>query len=262
MTALAAITVGSELLLTDFDAVVTGVFDRACNFRLVNGRLATCTTADYFDIPRGIRVDTPADFRFQSVVRRGTSTHCRGGIVRFSASSLKIDCRGAVVWRGKFKPRSRPPAGLVRELWNMVRSVAREFPPIFSPRTLIGRGEGLTPAGDDVLAGLLAAPMLVAPTRRSNRALASEIRLRLRATNEISAEMLNNAMEGLFIEPVVSLLSAIYGNGDLQEAVRNLCAVGATSGTAMLIGVLAGVADVENIRIQPTPVSTNQLRLA
>ena len=111
MTALAAITVGSELLLTDFDAVVTGVFDRACNFRLVNGRLATCTTADYFDIPRGIRVDTPADFRFQSAVGRGTSIHCRGGIVRFSASSLKIDCRGAVVWRGKFKPRSRPPAG-------------------------------------------------------------------------------------------------------------------------------------------------------
>ena len=144
----------------------------------------------------------------------------------------------------------------------MVRSGVREIPPKFWPQTLIGRGEGLTPAGDDVLAGLLAAPMLVAPTRLSNRALASEIRLRLRATNEISAEMLNDAMEGLFIEPVVSLLSAIYGNGDLQEAVRNLYAVGATSGAAMFMGVLAGVADVENIRIQPTPDSTKQLRLA
>ena len=262
MTALAAITVGSELLLTDFDAVVAGVFDRACNIRLANGHLATCTTADYFDMPRGIRVDTAAGFRFSSAVRCGASAHCRVGIVRFSTSSLKIDCRGAVVWRGKFKPRSRPPARLVRELWNMVRSGAREIPPNFQPQTLIGRGEGLTPAGDDILAGLLAAPMLVAPSRPSNKALASEVLLRLRATNEISAEMLNDAMEGLFIEPVVSLLSAIYGNGDLQEAVRNLCAVGATSGTAMLIGVLAGVADVENIRIQPTPVSTNQLRLA
>ena len=144
----------------------------------------------------------------------------------------------------------------------MVRSGARETPPNFRPQTLIGRGEGLTPAGYDVLAGLLAAPMLVVPTRRSNQALASAIRLRLRATNEISAEMLNDATEGLFIEPVVSLLSAIYGNGDLQEAVRNLCAVGATSGAAMLMGVLAGVADVENIRIQPAPVTTNQFRLA
>ncbi len=262
MTALAAITLGSELPLADFDAVVAGVFDRACNIRLANGHLATCTTADYFDMPRGIRIDTPADFRFQSAVRRGTSTYCRGGIVRFSASSLKIDCRGAVVWRGKFKPRSRPPARLVRELWNMVRSDVREIPPNFWPQTLIGRGEGLTPAGDDVLAGLLAAPMLVAPTRRSHQELASKIRLRLYATNEISGEMLNDATEGLFIEPVVSLLSAIYGNGDLQEALHNLCAVGATSGTAMLMGVLAGVADVENIRIQLAPDATNLLRLA
>ena len=100
------------------------------------------------------------------------------------------------------------------------------------------------------------------PTRRSNQALVSAIRLRLRATNEISAQMLDDATEGLFIEPVVSLLSAIYGNGDLQEAVRNLCAVGVTSGAAMLMGVLAGVADVENIRIQPAPVTTNQFRLA
>jgi hypothetical protein len=262
LTALAAITVGSEMPSTDFDALVTGVFDRACNIRLANGRLATCTTANYFDMPRGIRVDNAEGFRFATVLRCGASAHCRGGIVRFAASGLKIDCRAAAVWRGEFLPRARPPVRLLRRLWRMARSGAVEFPPGSCPQSLIGRGAGLTPAGDDVLAGLLAAPMLVAPTRRSSRTLAVQTRLHLCATNEVGAEMLFDATQGLFIEPVVSLLSAIYGNGGIENAIRNLRAVGATSGAAMLLGVLAGVADVENIKLSQVPDSAERMRVA
>ena len=251
MTALAAITLGSELAPRDFDAVVTGVFDRTCNIRLSSGCLVTCSTADYFDMPRGIRVDTSAGFSFQSAVRCKTSSHCRGGIVRFAGSNFKIDCRDASVWQGNFKQKFRPPAHLVNKLWEMAHSDFRENLPYFRPESLIGRGDGLTPTGDDILTGLLAAPMLVAPNRASHQALASKVKLLSYVTNEISRKMLEDAAEGLFIEPVVSLLSAIYGNGDLQRAIRNLRAVGATSGVAMLMGVLAGVANVEGIRLKP-----------
>ena len=257
MTALAAITLGSELAPRDFDAVVTGVFDRTCNIRLSSGCLVTCSTADYFDMPRGIRVDTSAGFSFQSAVRCKTSSHCRGGIVRFSGSNFQIDCRDASIWQGNFKPKFRPPAHLVNKLWEMAPSDIRENLSNFRPESLIGTGEGLTPAGDDILTGLLAAPMLVAPKQHSHQTLASKIRLLSYGTNEISREMLNDAAEGLFIEPVVSLLSAIYGNGDLQEAVRNLRAVGATSGVAMVMGIFAGVANVEGIQLKP--ISTYQL---
>jgi len=251
MNALAAIKLGPELVLTNFDAMVTGVFDRACNIRLASGIIATCTTADYFDMPRGIRVDTSAGFSFQSAVCYGTFSHCRAGILRFSGSRLKIDCRNASVWRGKFEPKTRPTAHLIKNLWRMTPSDMRGNLPYFRPETLIGRGEGLTPAGDDILTGLLAAPMLVAPKWVAHQVLASKIRLLSCATNEISREMLNDAAEGLFIEPVVSLLSAIYGNGDLREAILNLRAVGATSGLAMLTGILAGVANVEGIGLKP-----------
>jgi len=260
MSALAAINLGSELALTDFDALVIGVFDRACNIRLPSGYLATCTTADYFDMPRGIRVDTSAGFSFQSAVRCGASSNYRGGIIRFSGSRFKIDCRNASVWRGKFEPKTRPPAHLIKNLWRMTSSDIRENLPYLRPESLIGRGEGLTPAGDDILAGLLAAPMLLAPKRLAHQVLASKIRQLSYVTNEISREMLNDAAEGLFIEPVVSLLSAIYGNGDLQKAIRILCAVGATSGLAMLTGVVAGVAKLEGIRLKPG--SNHQLHLS
>jgi hypothetical protein len=259
MTPLAAISVGSILPATGFDAVVSGVFDHACNIRLADGRLATCTTVDYFDMPRGIRVDTVQSFRFASALRGHTSAHCRGGVLRFEASALKIDLRRASTWTGKFTPKTRPPARLLQDMWRTALADDR-FALAFRctlgrhlaelPGHLIGRGPGLTPAGDDLLAGRLAAPMLLAPGGQSSHTLCWQTRKHLSATNEISAQMLDDATHGLFIEPVISLMSALYSNGSIEQAARNLRAVGATSGPAMLLGVLAGIGHIENFDLQ------------
>jgi hypothetical protein len=62
--------------------------------------------------------------------------------------------------------------------------------------------------------------------------------------------MLFDAAQGLFIEPIISMLSALYGQGCVQKSSQNLRAVGESSGPAMLLGILAGVADVENFNLQ------------
>jgi len=259
MMPLAAVTVGSQLPTTDFDAVVRSVFQHSSNIQLTDGRLATCTTIDYFDMPRGIRVDTAQGFCFASALRAHSSAHCRGGILRFQASAMKIDLRRAPTWTGTFAPKTRPSSRLLEDLW---WTALADYPfPLASccaagrhlaelPSRLIGRGPGLTPAGDDLLAGRLAAPMLLAPGGRSSRTLCRQTRKHLSATNEISAQMLYDATHGLFIEPIISFMSALYGNGSVKRAARNLRAVGATSGQAMLLGVLAGIVHSENFDLQ------------
>ena len=129
-------------------------------------------------------------------------------------------------------------------------------------RSLIGRGPGLTPMGDDILAGLLAAPGLIAPARPSSRALAFQITRHLHTTNDISRQMLSDAAQGLFIGPIVSVMSALYGNGCIDKSSHDLWSIGGTSGGAMFLGLLAGVACVENYRLQPTTNFPGEVKVA
>ncbi len=283
MTPLAALSVGSKIPRTAFEGVVNGVFDHACNIRLTDASLITCTVADYFDIPRGIRVKAGGGFRFNSLLAGGASAHCRGGILRIAESNLKIDLRDAAIWNHVFRPISRPSAHSIRRLWERASDQASfgiEFPAkniaaFLTAQTphlrgnmgtlvgrLIGRGPGLTPMGDDILTGLLAAPGLIAPARPSSRALAFQITRHLHATNDISRQMLSDAAQGLFIEPIVSVMSALYGNGCIDKSSHALWSVGGSSGGAMFMGLLAGVACVEDYRLQPTTDFPGEVKVA
>ena len=271
MTPLAALTIGSELPPAGFAGLVHGIYDHACNIRLADGQLATCTVADYFEMPRGIRVRTAPGFKFGSVLTHGAGAYCRAGILRFAGTGLKIDLRDAAVWKPCFKAVARPTRGQLRHLWRAAAGQScfgSEFPKQQilallaglkddqkhqvrqSLRGLIGRGPGLTPAGDDVVAAFLAAPKLMAPARPWSRALSLFTLQYLDATNDISRQMLSDAAMGHFIEPILSMLSAIYGAGHIGRSTHRLLSVGGTSGAAMLLGLLAGIAHFEDCRLQ------------
>lgn len=267
MTPLAAITIGAELPQSDFAGVVHSIFDQAANIRLADGQLATCTTADSFEMPRGIRVATADGFRFGSLLTNGAGVCCRGGIVRFDGSDLKIDLRNTPIWQHDFAAVTGPSRQQLQDLWRAAverthfgsnfpkqqslallaglgsdnkRNVRRSL------RALVGCGPGLTPAGDDVIAGFLAAPKLIAPAQPWSRSLGLFTLQHLQATNDISRQMLSDAATGHFIEPILSTLSAIYGQGQIGRSTRRLLSVGSTSGAAMLLGLAAGIALVED----------------
>ncbi|MEA1902292.1 MAG: DUF2877 domain-containing protein [Actinomycetota bacterium] len=112
-------------------------------------------------------------------------------------------------------------------------------------RPLLGRGEGLTPEGDDVLVGVLAGLRLLGPAlgASSAKALLDSIApiILLDAplhTTSLSASLLRHATAGEVAGPVASLLRALTGRGDLETAVTEVAAMGATSGTATACGVL------------------------
>jgi len=106
------------------------------------------------------------------------------------------------------------------------------------PHALVGRGEGLTPAGDDVLAGALVAghatghPLLPAWRRATRAALAT------RRTTAVSVGMLHSALAGWAAPELAGALTALCGDGDARPAVDRLLAVGHSSGRHLLDGVL------------------------
>ena len=107
---------------------------------------------------------------------------------------------------------------------------------------LVGRGRGLTPSGDDALAGAL----LVAHAYRAWQPLAGAVRARLGSTTAVSGALLGAAADGFAAHPVVSLVDAAVV-GHVEATVRALpevVAIGHTSGRDLVTGVLAALRDL------------------
>lgn len=106
---------------------------------------------------------------------------------------------------------------------------------------LIGRGPGLTPEGDDVLAGAAVglralAPAAGMPGARADRLARGLFPERLRGrTTALSATLLALAADaGAAPEPVHRLL----GRGDRESALADLRRLGASTGAAIAAGIV------------------------
>lgn len=114
---------------------------------------------------------------------------------------------------------------------------------------LVGLGPGLTPAGDDVLAGALvtcgqlrACPG-AAPVAALAAALGQHVSARAATrTTALSAALLRHAAHGLAATPVLAVVDALVGQCALGPALTDLLAVGHTSGHDTARGVLAAAA--------------------
>lgn len=101
---------------------------------------------------------------------------------------------------------------------------------------LLGLGPGLTPAGDDVLAGALVALRATADPAADTLAAAVEAAPATRTTT-LSAALLTHATRGECVPELAGFLDALDGRADLTNALARLRAVGGTSGTALAAGV-------------------------
>ena len=108
---------------------------------------------------------------------------------------------------------------------------------------LLGLGPGLTPSGDDLLAGMLLALHVGAP---SDVGILSQIVLHHAAakTTAISASMLNQASQGLGHEASHRLIASLVDGEPDDEVLSvstSLTSVGHTSGWDTLLGILLGL---------------------
>lgn len=131
-------------------------------------------------------------------------------------------------------------------------------------KALVGHGPGMTPYGDDVLAGLLAAAALLgdhdaasSPTAAAVDAFVAEVVAHAsQATTAISASLLAYAARGAVAAPVARLIVTCAAGRCRPADLDAVLAIGATSGIGLLTGLCvgAGLAVAETSAQQLTPM--------
>jgi len=145
-----------------------------------------------------------------------TASVTAGDLVRIGGGRLTLP--DAEIWSGPaWNPRP--------ELRRKIRVEPRWMP---SLAELVGRGEGLTPLGDDITIGYLAG---LALSGRSARARARRL---ARHTTALAGTLIVLAAEGQLPEPAHALLE----DGDIGP----LLAFGATSGAGIALGLALALA--------------------
>jgi hypothetical protein len=123
-----------------------------------------------------------------------------------------------------------PPAAAVDALLDALRT---GDPGHDAADGLLGRGAGLTPEGDDLLAGACA----VAAAGGVPLALPQDLRER---TTALSATLLELAASGAAPRPLHTVLD--LSSGDWRRALTDLVGLGASSGRAIALGAGAAAA--------------------
>ena len=193
---------------------VVGTYRKAAYLRVPGGLFALTTP----DVPSGpLHARTDIDVTRLRVGDRVTVTP-----TLLEAGPLLVDLRHARTWQGEYADVG---AGSI-DLPGLCELAAR----------LGGRGQGLTPAGDDRLAGiLLVARMFGGPDAEADLvAIASSVR-----TNDIARAFLVWAARGQCIEPAHRYLAT-----GRDEALADLIAVGHSSGTELANGLSWGARNI------------------
>ena len=112
-------------------------------------------------------------------------------------------------------------------------------------KSLIGLGQGLTPAGDDMLVGFLAMVNHVSGNGEFVRMLHSAVADSLHRTVDISAQILDNALDCDYHEYIQNCIRDLC-EGEKEEvyiSAASLMSIGATSGSDIACGMYFGMID-------------------
>jgi hypothetical protein len=220
------------------EAEIIGAFPTAVYLRLPDSRVVAVVTTDGVRLPcavvlvRDTTVSLP-DLSGPALVG--------GGFVTFPGLRLRV-ARTFASTVGRYDP---PDPHKVRALTRALASVDLGIPTAeFTMRrleinSLIGRGPGLTPAGDDLISGMIAgarAWRLPIATSALTAALAAG------RTTDLSAQLLRDAMAGHACPQVRTLIAVLSSPqlsvGSAMASAVELLEIGHTSGAALAHGVL------------------------
>jgi Protein of unknown function (DUF2877) len=240
--------------------------------------VATSAVATYLDVggrlvavvrPGGVRLPcavaltgNPSPSRHEAGLGGDVDVTVGGGVIRCGGQPAVVVTRWfdprvrirrvdptavgllAALVRSRRRPDELLPAGAAERLADdLARDDARA-----GAAALLGRGTGLTPAGDDLLAGAVAALRAVGSPAAGG--LGSAVRTLAPArTTRLSAALLDAADRGAVVPEVAAVLRAAAAGlpagrdrgPALDEAVDELVGVGHTSGWHLAAGLVVGL---------------------
>lgn len=242
---------------------VHSCFEGSVNL-LIEGELWSLLDAARSDLPFGIRL-APGIAPGRLALRVGDPVRLRAGYL--AIGPLTLDCRMAARWwPGHW---SLPAHGLAARLdwvermaapraWRDAAGMAVAVVEALQQRgagaparlvsavgRVVGRGPGLTPAGDDVLAGILTVlgSAAAGPAAASMQArLVAAVTPWLGTTGDISRHLLQQALRGWSGRALHELGQAVVEGADeavLCSALERLLDSGASSGADGCIGLVA-----------------------
>jgi len=266
-------SIGHRVPRVPFAGRVHSVFARACNIEWRDTLLTLCTAGGapgpaVLLLAKG----GPADLR--ALVDAGERVQGDGRWLR--TDRVELDGSDAAVWHPPAPRPLQPPRQLAANLGRLRMRLGAQrgtLPSIVDGdaaacvaalaeacraldavaavghvQRLVGWGEGLTPAGDDVLLGVLAgldtAAFDDAGRADFRRALRDAIAAQTGRTTLISACQLRLAAGGHHAEPLLRMRDALLSDDDperVDAAIAHALAIGATSGAAALAGLLAAL---------------------
>jgi len=187
-----------------------------------------------------------------SALRVGMSFQSDGAALRLDNQST-VEFGAATTWQ----PAAIEPARVAPR--EVVVARVQDLPGFPKPgrslqdaRDWIGLGEGLTPAGDDFVGGMLFAQWHLRAAYPGafdwNQAAVDDLIAWARVrTNSISYAILRDHARGQSVEPLHRLVAALlYGNqvDAITPHVQRLLAIGSTSGEDLLAGALTGMLSI------------------
>ena len=238
------------------EAEVLGTSSHAV-WLLSGDEVAVVVTSDATRLPNGVQIGAPSTEQPFSAIEHGSIATVGNGRIMFDGLVVE-----AARW---WDPRPALPPVKPEDLQEACRDLPREVPDIDSSalriglearsaggilhaaRSLLGQGPGLTPEGDDYLAGALAATRLLGEALGYERplALVAGVSVPLAGlaearTTTFSAALIRCALRGQVAEPAGALLRALAGRGEVAGSHLGLIRVGHTSGPALAAGIALG----------------------
>lgn len=253
-------------------ATVHSVFERVVNLQAAGGEIFAIAAAGADDAPDTVVADGPL-----AVARVAPGDQVvAGGDSIVITGRVELALAGAMPWRAVLPAYPTHDARLRRNLALMREALARRWPPgarvsalgreldqllahrrdllcsalaagdreaaCRHGRAMLGLGHGLTPSGDDFLAGLMAVLHLPGGPGEALRDVGLQIVDGAeRRTNAISVAMLRAASEGRVRECVTVLLRELVAGEPegVTGGLGRVLAIGSTSGSDMAAGIAA-----------------------
>ncbi|WP_067462197.1 DUF2877 domain-containing protein [Actinomadura macra] len=243
-------------------ARVLGVFPAVVYLVHEAGTVVAVCSTDAVRLPNSVVLATPrAAAPFSAVTNAGPAWLGAGRlrmgpltvtVARWWTPRRPLPAHGTVALRAGLDvleaamvPTGLPPAAHA-DLDGLVRSATRGDldETAHAASRLVGLGPGLTPSGDDVLAGFLLAHRHLTPPPHPRAGFASALgarvgRLAPGRTTALSAALLDHAARGDGCPQVIGLVDAVGGHASVASRLGELLPVGHTSGADLALGVVA-----------------------
>jgi hypothetical protein len=269
LTGAASSAIMADIAAADRSCDVLGVADQALYLRTLDavGVVVAVESADAVRLPCAVIIDAGRRDEFLTTLRpRGDDPPAIGsGRISWMSASGVVTLAVTSEW-APARPNDAPPRpdriaflrararrfghGLNESSLTALARAARfghdAHAATDAVGALVGAGTGLTPSGDDALAGFVLGAEAFGLDVAALRSVLGEGAAQ--RTTALSAQLLRHALAGECIPELATLINSVAGDGEPRPALDALLRVGHTSGAALAAGVTVAAHAAHQLR--------------